>query len=535
MNHILMKTKLVIVCMSFFFYSLKAQETEITLRWGKPYKSGDEIGSQVISCPGSLESGFFVLKKNNIRLHLTKYVWVIEKYDHDLRFITSSQFQQIQDNHFFEIESSFQIDTSIYVVASVRSSKSLNNFHLYKVNNSTAELERVDNIFRDLPITRAVISLSPDSSMALLAAQIKTGIDENERYHFFVIGKGTGLLWEKELTLPYQKTNFKKNAQTHFCMDNDQNIYSLGMVYQGEITSKTKEKDVRYDYYLVKSSGNASTSVKCKLATEGMYINTCRLDVDQRSKMFVAGFYSDRNDLSRIGSFIIRMNDAFNEVATCSTNEMPLEYLTKSYLAPGRKRIQNDITSRFEKYAINTILKDESGRIVLCAQEHVLEVHNDGIIDANASHTHQKPVNLYSDILLFSIDAENRIQWVHRVPKDQRSIDKYDASAWGRNTDYWGYIASLTGDKVVLLFNDTKKNLNVTENGKASPIANKTAKLTCVAFDAHGNYTRTLVPVKSTITDILRYGSINSTNKIVFTRRNLKGYTPGVITINPVP
>ena len=92
----------------------------------------------------------------------------------------------------------------------------------------------------------------------------------------------------------------------------------------------------------------------------------------------------------------------------------------------------------------------------------------------------------YNDIIVVRISNKGDIDWAHKVPKRQHTVND--------GGFYSSFIQSEVDDKIYLVYNDNPKNLTEDDPGKYwNFVPGKESVVMLVQFDAQGNMTKDML------------------------------------------
>ena len=256
-----------------------------------------------------------------------------------------------------------------------------------------------------------------------------------------------------------------------FAIDNDWNIYISGREY----TDKNN-----YNYAILKYSGKNLEKPAGKMQLKDMLYQQCRIFTDKNNVTFAVGFCTDKTDINKTGSFYFSLKNDLEQKENFKFTAIPLNFLMYNHRLKGEPELieKNKDDLRYAGYDIYDVLYADNGDVILCAEEYRGEW-----IAAGASNGRYYAA--FHDIYVFRVNTSDGLKWVKRVPKFQ-----FD-QLYGN--DYLGNVAFLSGDDVVLLFNDNKDNVKLNENSVAAEAYGTTFANISVVLDKNGNQKRQIV------------------------------------------
>ena len=471
-----------------------AQTPKVTSQWESSFNKA--IGKNAVyqHFLGEEQNSFYVMikKKSGSRFNRTSN-YSISKWKNNFQHEKTVALQGELD-----IRNVYFIKNETYVLALEGKAKN-RSVGFFKFNKSKMTLESVSSYFSDINLNHFdQLYFSPDSSKILLRTSPQINLNEKEKYLLAVYDSDFNKLWQKEVITPFQRAEFVgNNNRQEFAIDNSGNVFLSGRIYKEALTKKSKEKEIAYDYAILKVTQEGENK-QLILKERGLFYNKCFLGIGKNDQLFAIGFFSDKSDLEKTGAYYLTVNNEFTEVNGVTLKDFPLKYLTynknNKYSKAVIKDIEKGIYTRYKDFVFNTALFDSNGDILLGAEEIMVY----SVSKQTEYGVTYRTDRLYYDAYLFKINANGEFAWLHRIPKFQwamdndavtSTIDLYQA-------DRWSYQAFLKNDYVVVLYNDRPQNLKIGDDAIKGVKVSQVTKCPAIniTIDNKGNATKTLAP-----------------------------------------
>lgn len=234
-----------------------------------------------------------------------------------------------------------------------------------------------------------------------------------------------------EFTMPYTE---RRMDNLDYQVDNQGNLYVLVKVFNDDsYDEKSKKKDEEANYhielFLIKSG---STKIEIsKFENKDKFINKLWLFDTDKDFLVCAGFYSNGHvDSYKNGAYTDKKND-FNDSEGIVTlkikpdgtiydqtfNEIPTEvlnqYETEKTKKRNEKKERNGEGAQFSDLEMTNLVINKDGSIVIIG-EQIFTVQR-GSSSGRTYFTYH-----YCDILVSKINPDGKIDWMKRIPKNQK-------------------------------------------------------------------------------------------------------------------
>ena len=431
------------------------------------------------------------LEHFNNRMHLTQSVPLDLSYNKKTK----------------EYESILNIDDKLYLFSSFRNDDKKKKFlFVQTINKKTlspnndlkkiAEIDFSDKTKRNSGNFDYVVSR--DSSKFLVYYNLPYDKGKPERFAFQVYDTKMNLLWEKELSLPYNDDLFDIED---YLIDNKGDVYLLGASFNEKRKTKRKGKP-NYKYELLVYSDQAKQVEKHTISLDDKFITDMRVEILDNQNIACAGFYSDKGTFSIKGSYFMSLDADSKKIIKKSTNEFGIDFITQNMSKrkekKAKKKAKKGNKEELFEYDLNKIVPKKNGGAYLIAEQYYYDSFTEIITNQQGITSRKTTYHYYyNDIIVINISAEGDIEWTEKIAKRQHTIND--------NGYYSSYALAYVDDKLYFIFNDNPKNMFLKEGDKIYNYnKGKKSIVTIVELTEGGEVTREVLFTKDDANVIVR-------------------------------
>jgi hypothetical protein len=222
---------------------------------------------------------------------------------------------------------------------------------------------------------------------------------------------------------------------------------------------------------------DASDAEEYVVSLGDKFITQISFELDKSNNLICAGFYSNNNALDIAGVFFLKIDSKTKNVM-----QKNVKYFNKDVLSMFMSSKKASKGKELYDYQLRRLITKKSGGSYLIAEQ--FQVYTTSYTDSRGV-THYTTHYLYNDIFVVNILSSGDIGWVCHVPKYQHTVD---------DGGYYSSFATLSlekEEKICLIYNDNKKNLDVTDDKKIKQMGTlKKTIVTMVVIDNQGNYVK---------------------------------------------
>ncbi len=349
--------------------------------------------------------------------------------------------------------------------------------------------------------------ISKDTSKILIYSMLPKKKKKPERFALQVLDQDFNQLWDKEITLPFNDSNF---SVEEYRVDNDGNVYMLGVIYEDQSRFRRSGKPT-YQYVLFAYRNNGTEVEEYKVDLGDKFITDLTYRVAKNGDLVFSGFYSDRGTYSVKGTYFFRLNPTTKEISNKNLKAFDFRFLTE-YMSDGKidkarkadKKGDKKRGPELYQYALDELILRSDGGAVLIAEQFFVEERYDydranrgfgygygyGLYGSrfnrwnnpygfNNRYQDQVYYYNYNDIIVVNIKPTGEIEWTARIPKHQETSN--DGGYFS------SYAMSIVRDKFYFVFNDNPKNYD--PNDKSNRLYNyngRNSVITLAAVDKNG-------------------------------------------------
>lgn len=423
--------------------------------------------------------GDFILQKFDSKMHLQNSVFLELKY-------------MKKDRAY---EGIISVDKRLFLLSSFRNKKLKKKFlFVQTINKKTllpnddlkkiAEIDFGNKGKRNSGNFNAIVS--SDSSKVLVYYNLPFDKGDPDRFGFQVYDTKMGLLWEKDVSLPYNDELFEIED---YQLDSNGDVYVLGAAFNEKRKEKRRGKpNYRFELLVYSNGGEFS---KHEISIPDHFITDMKIEILKNKDIVCGGFYSEKGTFSVKGSYFLTLDSETKEIKQKSTKDFGIDFITQNMTDRKEKKAKKKKAKgkkvELYEYDLDEILPKDDGGAFLIAEQYYVDVVTTFYTDQNGvSHTRTTYHFYYNDIIVINISAEGEIIWTEKIPKRQHTIND--------NGYYSSYVRAYVGNKLFFVYNDNPKNMFYKDGDKLY-YYNKSKKsvVSLVELDEDGKQTKELL------------------------------------------
>lgn len=460
---------------AYFFLIGQALTNDANIQWSAEYSEpNNSFLSKVIHAD---QNGFYALRVQGLGSKKTKPSIFVESYDKgQMKLKKSVELDLKFKNKRRDFENVIMAGGQMYFLTSFNNqAKKKNYLFAQKVNLKTLKPSQkliklgevaTKNLYQEGGFRH---HLSKDTSKVLIYSMLPKKKRQPERFSLQVFDNQLNTLWSKEVRLPF---NDEKFAVEEYKVDNDGNVYMLGVIYQDKVRVRRGGK-ANYQYVILAYRNGGESVEEYKINLSKKFITDLTFRVAKNGDLIFSGFYSDKGTFSVKGTYFFRLDPVTKEIYNKNLKAFDFDFLTE-YLSDNqynkaKKKAQKGGTPELYRYALDDLILRSDGGAVLVAEQYYVQrrYNNDyygnspygfGYGFGNRYSRFNDPYNrfneeyeyYYNDIIVVNIQPNGEIEWTARIPKQQ--ITRNDGGY------YSSYAMSIVKDKFYFVFNDNFKN-----------------------------------------------------------------------------
>ena len=311
--------------------------------------------------------------------------------------------------------------------------------------------------------------ISRDSSKVLIYSGLPYKKKEAEKFSLQVFDNNFDELWKKNITLPYNDSQF---ALERYIVDNDGNVYLLGVLFEDKVRYRRNGKPT-YKYVILAYTNDGEEKQKYTIDLGEKFITDLTFKVGDDGHLVCTGFFSDRGTTSVKGTYFFKLNPETKEVYNQNLKEFGFDFLTEYHTGGGKRRAaraERDGNTRRQaelyQYSLDELILRSDGGALLIAEQFFIERFDNFNNRFAGVNTFNNRFNRfdnrityeynYNDIIVVNIRPNGEIQWVARVPKRQETTDD--------GGYYSSYAHAVVRDRIFIVYNDNGRNFGREDN-----------------------------------------------------------------------
>jgi hypothetical protein len=319
--------------------------------------------------------------------------------------------------------------------------------------------------------------LSADSTKVLFFVEGPERRKENKKYYIGVFNTDLKKIWNKEVELPILEKFVSIYDQD---ITNDGKVYVAIKHYDKEVTRQTVREDGNkvpsYVYKLLAYSSDKKEGKEINFNLNNNFIQGTKLIYDKNNAITVAGLYKRKHNGNLNGVFYAAIDPASNTV----TNPKMVDFDAEIIRLIDKDNFGSDKDSDpglYSNFRINYILNRNNGSVDLISEYYELRIITTYSKYGSRTDYHYQ----YGDIVNTNIDKNGKATFT-RIPKNQKFVN---------SNIFLGYSAFAYKDKLVLLFNDDKDNVDRDLEKKPDDVMKfKQSVFVAATIDAKGGLSR---------------------------------------------
>lgn len=523
-----MKKQIFILAALLIAVGAFAQKT--TVNWGPALESETSVYRFLAETGGK----YFTLSGRKDDLYLERYSSTSFKQEFSKKLEVPKMEGKEQS-----IEALYYLNNKFLLFTSLYDNKG-NSFSVraYSINNDGVFSPKAEEIFSMEAESRAAAGdagfyLSEDSSKILVTHYAVFRKEKIQRATLRVLDASLKLISTSKEEFP-TKEDGEYVLLSNYSVNNDGEAFFL----QTRVTPAQKKEPMKSVHSIIMFGKDGSRMKDFPIDLDGKRVDRIFFSFDVKQNLLITGFYETKSGKGLMsytgisGTFFMSIDKASGQEKAKSFQEFDKEII-ESYIAP-KQLAKNPNAALPNRFVPRQIIQKEDGGVVC--------IHEDYYYQYASGNGGAVETFYYGDLLITNINPDGTIKWIKLVPKRQIFIQRKTAVGIGTigisatylidmkkdQTIYYSFLVGITGDKIVLVFNDDPLNKDIrpahesevmrktkgsipmqvtlTENGEM----NKKTLFEAADFDV---IIRPRISFQASDTRILIYGSKGDTDK----------------------
>ncbi|HSZ26453.1 MAG TPA: hypothetical protein VK766_12060 [Cytophagaceae bacterium] len=461
-----------LVVLFLFIEYTSAQSNQVSIAWSQEMEKNKFMDFADVL--GRDPDGFYIVNENILStISAGKNTAIIEKYDNSLNQIFSKPLIVKYHNNEVAYHTSFQVGRQFYMFTTFWDNKERVKYFLANpISRDGETMVEPKNLFeieaQGIGAPNISCRFSFDSTKVLLFTDMKDKRNEEESYYFKALDQNLNPIWENRVSLPYSSRNFEIEK---YLVDNNANVHILGRVKKDR---KDRESGEPAHYYTLISYFYATKEIKEYRPDIGdAYASGIGIKPDKEGNIIVTGFYSEKSEYSLRGVFYMKIEAQSKNIAT-----QKIKAFDQDFLAQFVSEKKASKGAELYNFSIDHIEIDNEGNAIIIAEQYYVETYT---YVTSSGYTTTRYVYNYNHILSIKFSPQGDVIWWAKIPKLQR----------GSSATYFSYMYAFKDNKMYILYNDNKKNVDNLDPKKLATLANpKDAITVLVSIDDSGKITK---------------------------------------------
>lgn len=438
--------------------------------WGDELKEpANTFLSKIISTG---EEGFYALRvRPSSNIERTKVY--IEHFDDDMDLKRARELELKYKGKRRDFQDIIMHGRQLYLITSFHNEAKKKNYlfqqkiHNTRLTTGERDLKMVSEIDTRSTLRDGVFDIvqSKDSSKLLIYNKLPTKNREAEQFNLRVYDDNFDLMWERDITLPYDDRVFRLEE---YRVDRDGNVYVLGVVFKDGVRER-RNGQANYEYVILAYTEEGAIEDEYRINIDDVFITDLTFRVARDGDLVCSGFYSDRGTYSIKGTYFFRLDIESKDIYNQNLREFDFEFLTLDYREGQRERAQRAEQRGDElrgpelyRFALDDLILRSDGGAILVAEQFFVQEYTApqtwnpafgvGVGRWNNNNFQRDFIYHYNDIIVVNIRPDGSIQWSQRIPKQQRTTN--DGGYFS------SYAMSIVRDKLYFVYNDNRRNLD---------------------------------------------------------------------------
>ena len=460
-------------------FAQKQMELPGEITWGNEIR--EPANSYLSDILGVDDDGFYTLRqkaRTSLSGENPQDIY-IEYFDRDMKLKKAKEINLKYKKKRRDLEKVLYLNGNLFLLTSFNNQAHKANYlFVQEINKKSLTLSKKLRKVGETPAKdkyregKFNFDISRDSSKVLVYSGLPYKKKEAEKFSLQVFDNEFEELWKKNITLPYNDSQFSLEK---YVVDNDGNVYLLGVLFEDKVRYRRNGKPT-YKYVILAYTKDGEEKQQYTIDIGEKFITDLTFKVGDDGHLVCTGFFSDRGTYSVKGTYFFRLNPETKEVYNQNLKEFDFNFLTEYHSDGGKRRAaraERDGNSRRQaelyQYSLDElILRSDGGALLIAEQFYIQRYDRDrysnvyggfGRYGNNRFNNFNNQVSYeynYNDIIVVNIKPNGEIQWVSRIPKRQETTND--------GGYYSSYAHAVVRDRIFIVYNDNGRNFKKEDN-----------------------------------------------------------------------
>ncbi len=471
--------------LSFFVLSLLSFAQSVEMDWGSSFTLEKNMWYHKFL--GYDKDGYYLLKSNSVTDILTDYTYIdyISSTTHTVEATNQVIMPSVNgiQTHFADM---FYINQKLILLtqANVSSQKIL--YIQYLNNDGTLKNKPKD--IGSIPLTNAPkdgFKINLINNKIVLLYHNTFALYNNEAINVKIINSDLAEELNVSLNFPLVGRSFDI---IQYSVGKSGYLYFLTRCLEaGKKKPTTSNAPVieKYEYKLLAYNPKRKEFVTFDIKADKYVPANAIFGLDNEENVVIAGFMTNKtvkfaNEF--IGAYYMIINPRTQKILTLDPKKITRMF-TKEFIAECAQERNGTAPEQYYNYILKDLLFfDNGGFAVIAEQEYV---RGDDIVDPSTKKVTHIDHYYFNDLIVFGVNKDGVLAWNFRISKNQYSPDDKGF--------YHSYKAFSDANKIKIVFNDNKANLNnkvaiKTKQLKNNPVLTPKGVATLVSIYPDGSW-----------------------------------------------
>ncbi|MGQ9846210.1 MAG: hypothetical protein ACUVQP_01730, partial [Bacteroidales bacterium] len=225
-----------------------------------------------------------------------------------------------------------------------------------------------------------------------------------------------------------------------------------------------KSAEEKYEYIMLSYNTKRKEFAQFNVKADKYVPSNVIFGLDNEEYIYVAGFFANKTvkfPKEFMGAFYMKINPRTQKIEVIDPKKS-IRVFSKEFMAECSQKRNGTTPEQYYNYVLkNFLFFDNGGFAVIAEQEYVV---GDDIVDPATKKVTHIDNYYFNDLIVFGVTKDGTLAWNIRIAKNQYSPDDKGF--------YHSYAAFSESNKIKIVYNDNKANLNNKEADKTKQLKN---------------------------------------------------------------
>jgi len=228
--------------------------------------------------------------------------------------------------------------------------------------------------------------------------------------------------------------------------------------------SAGKKVEEKYEYIMLAYNPKRKEFAQFNVKANKYVPANAIFGLDKEENILIAGFFANKtvkfaNEF--MGAYYMKINPRTQKIEVIDPKKS-IRVFSKDFMAECSQKRNGITPQQYYNYTLKDFLFfDNGGFVVIAEQEYIV---GDDIVDPASKKVTHVDNYYFNDLIIFGVTKEGTLAWNIRIAKNQYSPDDKGF--------YHSYVAFSESNKLKIVYNDNKANLNNKVAAKTKQLKN---------------------------------------------------------------